>query len=119
MTNTSFPCSIDRIRGPLGASDQMYLINHNLDFGEGSILLPNRFIAAITNGISSCVGSSTLLILLGCITQSFVAFRCGRIVNHANGCAPLGSGRYPNFVLLDWVDVGQASAAADRLNGLS
>ena len=62
MTNASFPCSIDRIRGPLGASDQMYLINHNLDFGEGSILLPNRFVAATTNGISSCVGSSTLLI---------------------------------------------------------
>jgi hypothetical protein len=93
-TNASFPCSIDRIRGPLSASDQMYLINHNLDTDELGILLSDLSDARTTNGVSS-------------------------IVANANECAPLASGRYPNFILLDFVDVGEASMAVDQLNGFA
>ncbi|KAJ7851276.1 hypothetical protein B0H14DRAFT_3451468 [Mycena olivaceomarginata] len=36
----------------------------------------------------------------------------------ANGYAPLSANRGPSFVLLDLVNIGEAVAAADRLNGL-
>lgn len=42
-----------------------------------------------------------------------------RIVANANGCLSLNSGYNPTFVLLDFVDQGQAIAAASHLNGLS
>ncbi|THU90645.1 hypothetical protein K435DRAFT_255302 [Dendrothele bispora CBS 962.96] len=34
------------------------------------------------------------------------------------GCAPLGSNRNPQFVLLDFVDVGDGLKAVNLLNGL-
>ena len=43
----------------------------------------------------------------------------GRIVANANECVPLGSGRNPNFVLMDYVNLGSPSQAVDQLNGLS
>jgi len=57
MTNASFPCSIDRIRGSLDASDQMYLINHYLDLDVLSIDISDPFAASKTNSVSPCVGS--------------------------------------------------------------
>jgi hypothetical protein len=36
---------------------------------------------------------------------------------NANGCAPLGGNRFPNFVLLDWVDIGNEFVAANQMNG--
>jgi len=96
MTNASFPCSIDRIRGPLSSADQMYLINHALyiEVLDTGILVSDPLDAPRTNSVNS-------------------------IVAHANGCIPLGSGRKPNFVLLDYVDIGQAITAVDKLNGFS
>jgi hypothetical protein len=41
------------------------------------------------------------------------------ILADANGCAGFADGRAPNFVLLDWVDEGQAFQAGRQLNGLS
>ncbi|KAH9981896.1 PLC-like phosphodiesterase [Russula compacta] len=83
MTDPTFPCSIDRIRGPLGAADQMYLINHYLDINvlDSGVLISDSFDGPTTNSVSS-------------------------IVAHANKCVPLGSGRNPNFVLLDYVNLG-------------
>lgn len=40
-----------------------------------------------------------------------------RILEDANGCTRFSLGRAPNFVLLDWVNVGQGKQAVDRLNG--
>ena len=117
-TNATFPCSIDRIRGPLQPSDQMYLINHNLDLDEFGILLSDWFDAPTTNGVTSCVVSPSLHFMLGRVTQTFVTSRCGRIVANANECAPLASGRYPNFILLDYVNIGNALTAVNQLNGL-
>ena len=42
-----------------------------------------------------------------------------RILNNAYKCTPFGGGRAPNFVLLDFVDMGDAFHAADILNGLA
>ena len=46
-------------------------------------------------------------------------FLCGRIIANVNECAPLGSGRNPNFILFDYVDVGSPVAAVNQLNGLT
>ncbi|KZP13607.1 PLC-like phosphodiesterase [Athelia psychrophila] len=95
VTNASFPCSVDRISGSLTAAQHMYMINHSLnvnEFGTG-IIVSDPGAAATTNGVPS-------------------------IIAHADGCAPLAGGRYPNFVLLDFVNIGDAFTAADQLNGV-
>ena len=91
----------------------MYLMNHDLDVDEMGILLSDLSDAPTTNGVTSCVGSPSLHILLGRITQTFVTSRCGRIIANANECALLASGRYPNFVLLDYVNIGDALTAVN------
>ncbi|KAJ6562965.1 PLC-like phosphodiesterase [Mycena sp. CBHHK59/15] len=98
VTNASFPCSINRIHGPLGAADHMYMINHSLNtniipIGSG-VIISDPLQAPTTNGVSS-------------------------ILANAAGCTPLGAGRAPSFVLIDFVNLGNAFAAADQLNGLS
>ncbi|GLB38859.1 putative PLC-like phosphodiesterase [Lyophyllum shimeji] len=95
-TDPNFPCRIDRTSGPLSNDDHENLINHNLNtniipIGDG-VLISDRADAPKTNSIDS-------------------------ILKHANGCAPFAAGRAPNFVLLDYVNVGQGPAAVDRLNG--
>ncbi|KAG5637387.1 hypothetical protein H0H81_004764 [Sphagnurus paluster] len=95
-TDKNFPCRVDRTRGPLSNDDHAHLINHNLNvnlipIGDG-VLVSDRANAATTNSIATILG-------------------------HANGCAPFASGRAPNFVLLDWVNVGDGPAAVNRLNG--
>ncbi|KAF8067758.1 PLC-like phosphodiesterase [Lyophyllum atratum] len=95
-TDKNFPCRVDRINGPLSTDEHENLINHNLNtniipIGDG-VLISDRANAASTNSLNT-------------------------ILAHANGCASFASGRAPNFVLLDWVNVGDGPAAVNRLNG--
>lgn len=92
-TNSSFPCSVNRIKGPLSTTDHMSLINHFLDLDEASILIPDEAVADTTNSVDS-------------------------ILADAYGCVPLNGGRAPNFVLMDWVNSGNASGAIALLNGV-
>ncbi|KAK7448062.1 hypothetical protein VKT23_013818 [Stygiomarasmius scandens] len=95
-TDPTFPCSVDRIDGPLSAPDHLSMLNHNLNvdlLGTG-ILLSDRIDAPTTNGQTS-------------------------ILANANGCAPFAGGVAPNFVMLDYVNVGQGKQTVDRLNGLA
>ncbi|KAF8889428.1 PLC-like phosphodiesterase [Gymnopilus junonius] len=95
-TNSAFPCKVDRTAGPLAPSQQLSLINHNLNanifpIGRG-ILIPDRLNSPKTNSINS-------------------------ILLHASHCAPYVQDRNPNFVMLDYVNVGQGLEAVNRLNG--
>ncbi|CAA7264432.1 unnamed protein product [Cyclocybe aegerita] len=97
-TNSKFPCKVDRSQGPLAPSQQLNLINHNLNtnifpIGRG-ILIPDRLDSPRTNSIEA-------------------------IASHSSHCAQYVEDRKPNFVLLDYVNVGQGMAAVDRLNGFS
>ncbi|KAF9257123.1 PLC-like phosphodiesterase [Marasmius fiardii PR-910] len=97
VTNASFPCSIDRIQGPLPPEDRMYMINHSLNknvlpIGPG-IIVSDPMNSNETNSVQS-------------------------IMDNVRGCAPLASNRNPNFLLLDFVEDGEAFKAAEILNGL-
>jgi hypothetical protein len=97
VTNSSFPCSVNRIHGPLATEDHSYMINHSLNIniipiGSG-VIIPDVYHAPITNGIPS-------------------------IMAHVNNCLPLGANRNPQFVLLDFVNLGEGFKAVDILNGL-
>ncbi|KAH8108106.1 PLC-like phosphodiesterase [Cristinia sonorae] len=95
VTDSSFPCSVDRIAGPLSIEDHMFMINHSLNinvFGTG-IIVSDPEDASTTNGVSS-------------------------ILANANGCAHFAAGRAPNFVLLDFVNIGQGLQAVNQLNRL-
>ncbi|KAJ7907654.1 hypothetical protein B0H13DRAFT_1879386 [Mycena leptocephala] len=98
-TDPTFPCKIDRIAGPLADIDHMYMINHNLNknllsVGSTDVLVSDPVDAPTTNGIQS-------------------------ILADANGCAPLAGNRAPNFVLIDYVNLGDPFTAANQLNGLT
>ncbi|KAJ3566551.1 hypothetical protein NP233_g6932 [Leucocoprinus birnbaumii] len=95
-TNPTFPCKIDRTSGPLRSIDQLNMINHNFNkklipIGAG-VLVSDHHRAHEVNSVQS-------------------------IHAHANGCAEFTDGRAPNFVLLDYVDVGEGMKAVDKLNG--
>ncbi|KAJ7266858.1 PLC-like phosphodiesterase [Mycena haematopus] len=98
QTDDTFPCSIDRISGPLADIDHMYMINHSLNkniipfIGDG-VLISDPIDAPRINGADS-------------------------INAHVAGCAPLGGNRNPSFVLIDYVNLGDAFAAVNQLNGL-
>jgi len=96
-TNSAFPCKVDRTSGPLLPSQQLNLANQNLNIdlmpiGRG-IRFPDRLNTPRTNSVHS-------------------------IKAHASHCAPLVNDRYPNFVLVDFVNVGQAVRAVAELNGI-
>ncbi|KAJ8508864.1 hypothetical protein ONZ45_g8909 [Pleurotus djamor] len=98
QTDAAFPCRVDRIAGPLSTEDHMYMINHSLNkniipIGDG-VIVSDPIDAPTTNSVTS-------------------------IVNNANGCAQFAAGRAPNFVLLDYVDIGQGKRAVDVLNGFA
>jgi len=95
-TDRNFPCKVDRTSGPLAPSQQLNLINHNLNvdlmpIGRG-LRIPDRLNTPRVNSVHS-------------------------ITAHANHCAPLAGEHYPNFVLVDFVNVGQVVDAVARLNG--
>jgi len=46
-------------------------------------------------------------------------FTSQRILANSYGCTRLAGGRAPNFVLLDWVNIGEATKAANKLNGFA
>jgi hypothetical protein len=95
-TDPNFPCQVDRTAGPLAPNQQLNLMNHNLNLNVflGRILVPDRLDTPRTNGINS-------------------------ILAHADHCAPLVDDRKPNFVMVDFVNVGQALDAVDKLNGFA
>jgi hypothetical protein len=71
----------------------MYIVNHFLDISLLSILLPDDPADQTTNSLAS-------------------------IEAQANLCVGL-YGRQPNFVLVDYFNVGDVFAAQDAMNGLS
>jgi len=97
-TDITFPCKVDRTDGPLAPREQLNLINHNLNVnvlpvvGGNDLLLPDWLNSPRTNSVDS-------------------------ILKHAAQCSGIVDGRNPNFVLVDYVNVGQAALAVDRLNG--
>ncbi|KAI1791264.1 PLC-like phosphodiesterase [Ganoderma leucocontextum] len=96
VTDSTFPCSVDRISGPLATTDHMYMINHSLNknvFGTG-IIVSDPIDAKTTNGVAS-------------------------ILANAAGCEGFAAGRAPNFVLLDFVNIGDGLEAVNQLNGLA
>ncbi|KAH9858526.1 PLC-like phosphodiesterase [Lenzites betulinus] len=96
VTDSTFPCSVDRISGPLATADHMYMINHSLNkniFDTG-IIVSDPIDAATTNGVTS-------------------------ILANAGGCEGFAAGRAPNFVLLDFVNIGKGLDAVNQLNGLA
>ena len=71
----------------------MNLLNHYLDLGvaNGNITIPDYKDAKTTNSLESIVASS-------------------------NACASLNANRNANFLLLDWVDLGDAFNAVTSNN---
>ena len=53
VTDDSFPCKVDRTKGPLAPADQMYMINHSLNVEIIGIILPDRVQASQTNSVNS------------------------------------------------------------------
>lgn len=97
VTDPTFPCSVNRISGPLSPQDHLNMLNHNLNiavFGDQSILVSDPGDANTTNGVDS-------------------------IMANANGCAPLAGNVFPNFVMLDFVNIGQGQQAVDIMNGFA
>ncbi|KAF8753771.1 PLC-like phosphodiesterase [Rhizoctonia solani] len=90
--DANFPCKVDRVNG--SPNGKMYMINHSLNYkflGSGDIIVPDRAKAPTTNSVAS-------------------------IMAHARGCAPLGEGLWPTYVLLDWVDKGDPWTALKQFN---
>ncbi|KAK7448061.1 hypothetical protein VKT23_013817 [Stygiomarasmius scandens] len=97
VTDDTFPCSVDRVSGPLAVEDHTYMINHSLNknilpIGDG-VIVSDPLDASTTNAVDS-------------------------IMANVAGCTPLGANRNPQFVLLDFVDVGEGLKAVNLLNGL-
>lgn len=57
MTDSTFPCSVDRIAGPLATLDHMYMINHSLNVNilDTGIIVSDPLEAPTTNSITSYV----------------------------------------------------------------
>ncbi|KAG7085328.1 hypothetical protein E1B28_002895 [Marasmius oreades] len=76
----------------------MFVINHSLNvnilpIGDG-VIVSDPVQAAETNGVQS-------------------------IMNNVEGCKQFSAGRKPNFILIDFVEKGEAFKAADTLNGVT
>lgn len=111
-TDNKFPCRVDRISGPLSPAQHMYMLNHNLNIELfADILIPDFGSARTTNGVNSYV-----LFVSSRGTDSNTE-NSNSIIANANGCAPLSDNNKPNFVMLDFVNVGEGMKAVDQLNG--
>lgn len=57
VTDPSFPCSVDRISGPLATEDHTYLINHSLNINilpiGGGVIVSDPIDAPTTNSVAS------------------------------------------------------------------
>lgn len=91
------------------------MINHSLNkniipfIGDG-VLVSDPVDAPRINGADSYVFPNT-----GCATVT----NPPRSINaHVAGCAPLGANRNPSFVLIDYVNLGDAFTAVNKLNEL-
>ncbi|KAF3761424.1 PLC-like phosphodiesterase [Cryphonectria parasitica EP155] len=92
VTDSSFPdCSVNRPAGG-SATGRMYLVNHFLDVDIFGIDIPDETAASTTNGEAS-------------------------IMAEVNECNALYD-RYPNFILLDWISVGDFLEVQNYLNGV-
>lgn len=96
VTDKTFPCSVNRIAGPLSTVDHLNMLNHNLNLdiipiGDG-VLIPDLADAPTTNSVNS-------------------------ILANAYGCSGLAGGVSPNFVMLDFVNIGHGLDAVNLLNG--
>ncbi|KAL0578399.1 hypothetical protein V5O48_003590 [Marasmius crinis-equi] len=107
FTNSSFPCSIDRISDSLPTEDHMYMINHSL----------NRNWTFLTSPLG-LIGVDGPEIIVSDPGDAEVTNGVGSILANVARCAPLAQDRNPNFVLLDFVDKGEAFKAGEILNGL-
>ncbi|KAJ3507571.1 hypothetical protein NLJ89_g6224 [Agrocybe chaxingu] len=98
VTDASFPCSVDRINGPLATADHTYMINHSLNKNiiptGGGVIVSDPLGAPTTNGVPS-------------------------IMANVQKCLPLGADRNLQFILLDFVNIGEGFEAAAMLNGLA
>ncbi|KAG8744643.1 hypothetical protein FRC10_009676 [Ceratobasidium sp. 414] len=89
-----YPTNAGGVPWIISEFNNMYMINHSLNYkflGSDDIIVPDRSKATTTNSVAS-------------------------IVANANGCAPLGENLWPTYVLLDWVDKGDAFTALKQLN---
>ncbi|KAJ4415421.1 hypothetical protein N0V82_007360 [Gnomoniopsis sp. IMI 355080] len=92
-TDPTFPqCAIDRPPGA-SATGRMTLVNHFLDTNLSGILIPNRDAANVTNSATS-------------------------ITAQANLCVGLYQ-KNPNYILLDWISIGDAMATEAKMNGVT
>jgi hypothetical protein len=94
-TDPTFPeCSLDR---PPGSSPngKMYIVNHFLDINVFGILIPNKAAISKTNAATGT----------------------GSIGAQANLCLSIW-GRWPNFILVDFEDMGQVFQAQNTINGV-
>ncbi|PBK77755.1 PLC-like phosphodiesterase [Armillaria solidipes] len=96
VTDSTFPCSVNRISGPLSTVDHLNMLNHNLNLDiipiGGGVLIPDLPDAPKTNSVNS-------------------------ILANAYGCSGLAGGVSPNFVMLDFVNIGHGMDAVNLLNG--
>ena len=55
VTDPNFPCSVDRISGPLSTEDHMYMINHSLNKNvlDTGIIVSDPKDAPTTNSVDS------------------------------------------------------------------
>lgn len=88
------------------------MINHSLNINlfDSGVIISDPEDAPTTNGVASYV------FLPNCEAQELMCMMCS-IEANAAGCEQFAAGRAPNFVLLDFVNIGQGKQAVDQLNG--
>ncbi|MCJ1435491.1 hypothetical protein MMC27_004865 [Xylographa pallens] len=103
-TNQTFPCAVQRPPGISNtqARERMYLANHNL------------------NKAMNLLGDTILVPDTALLNQTNAASGYGSLGVAANNCAATW-GRPPNFLLVDYYDVGNGSVfdIAAQLNGVA
>jgi hypothetical protein len=92
-TDDNFPCRVDRSTGKLKVTDKLNMVNHNLN----AMILPGLLMSDVLNAHRTNSVDS--------------------IVKHANGCAKFTGNVAPNFVMIDYVHLGEGMKAVNKLNG--
>jgi len=100
-TDPTFPCDMQRPPGITQnqTMDRLYLANHNLNvaisLGGSDILIPNFADLEITNSVNGTSGLGTM----------------------ADRCKTMYAGRPPNFLLVDYYDLGNYTVGSEVKNG--